>query len=333
MILRACEKEIIQSLNKKKIVHIPGPRQVGKTVLVQKIGNESGLKTFWLNGDDADTAAIFENATSTRLRLLFGNYELLIIDEAQRITNIGLTLKIIIDNIPNLKVLVTGSSAFELSDKINEPLTGRKIEIFLFPLSFAEMVNHTNLIEEKRLLEYRMIYGSYPEVITNPGDEKSVLKRLSDAYLYKDLLNFEKLKKSSVIVKLLQALALQLGNEVSYNEIGQIIGIDNQTVERYVDLLEKAYIIFRLQSFNRNIRTELKKSRKIYFYDNGIRNSLIANFNSLALRQDTGALWENYIISERRKYLSYNNIWANCYFWRTHAQQEIDYIEEREGIL
>ncbi len=333
MILRACEKEIIQSLNKKKIVHIPGPRQVGKTVLAQKIGNESGLKTFWLNGDDADTAAIFENATSTRLRLLFGNYELLIIDEAQRITNIGLTLKIIIDNIPNLKVLVTGSSAFELSDKINEPLTGRKIEIFLFPLSFAEMVNHTNLIEEKRLLEYRMIYGSYPEVITNPGDEKSVLKRLSDAYLYKDLLNFEKLKKSSVIVKLLQALALQLGNEVSYNEIGQIIGIDNQTVERYVDLLEKAYIIFRLQSFNRNIRTELKKSRKIYFYDNGIRNSLIANFNSLALRQDTGALWENYIISERRKYLSYNNIWANCYFWRTHAQQEIDYIEEREGIL
>ena len=333
MISRVCEKEIIQSLNKKKIVHIPGPRQVGKTTLIQKIGNESGLKVFWLNGDDADTASLFEKATSTKLRSLFGNSELLIIDEAQRITNIGLALKIIIDNIPNLKVLVTGSSAFELADNINEPLTGRKIEIFLFPLSFAEMVNHTNLLEENRLLEHRMIYGFYPEVVSNPGDEKNVLKRLSDAYLYKDLLSFERLKKSSVIVKLLQALALQLGNEVSFNELGQIIGVDNQTVERYIDLLEKAYIVFRLKSFRRNLRTELRKSRKIYFYDNGIRNSLIANFKPLAMRQDTGALWENYIISERRKYLSYNNIWANCYFWRTHAQQEIDYIEERDGIL
>lgn len=333
MISRYCEKIIIQSLNKKKIVHIPGARQVGKTMLIQKIGKESGLKTFWVNGDDADTASIFEHATSTKLRSIFGNSELLIIDEAQRITNIGLALKIIIDNIPNLKVLVTGSSAFELADKINEPLTGRKIEIFLFPLSYIEMVNHTNPIEENRLLEHRMIYGSYPEVVTNPGDEKNVLKRLFDAYLYRDLLNFEKLKKSSVIVKLLQALALQLGNEVSYNEIGQLVGLDNQTVERYIDLLEQAYIVFRLSSFNRNLRTELKKSRKIYFYDNGIRNSLIANFSPLALRQDTGALWENYIISERRKYLSYNNIWANCYFWRTHLQQEIDYIEECDGVL
>lgn len=333
MISRFCENEIIQSLNKKKIVHIPGPRQVGKTMLIQKIGNESGLKVFWLNGDDADTASIFENATSTRLRSIFGNSELLIIDEAQRITNIGLALKIIIDNILQLKVLVTGSSAFELADKINEPLTGRKIEIFLFPLSFAEMVKHTNWLEEKRLLEHRMIYGLYPEVVINPGDEKNVLKRLSDAYLYKDLLNFEKLKKSSVIVKLLQALALQLGNEVSYNEIGQLLGLDNQTVERYIDLLEQAYIIFRLPSFSRNLRTELKKSRKIYFYDNGIRNSLIANFSPLTLRQDTGALWENYLISERKKFLGYNNIWANCYFWRTHSQQEINYLEDRDGIL
>lgn len=333
MILRTCEKEIIQSLNKKKIVHIPGPRLVGKTMLIRKIGKELGLKTFWLNGDDADTPGIFANSTSTKLFSLFGSYELLVIDEAQRIENIGLALKIIIDNIPGLKVLVTGSSAFELADKINEPLTGRKIEIFLFPISFAEMVNHSNRIEEKRLLEHRMIYGSYPEVVTNPGDEKNILRRLSDAYLYKDLLNFEKLKKSSLIVKLLQALALQLGNEVSYSEIGQLIGADNQTVERYIDLLEKAYIIFRLQSFNRNLRTELKKSRKIYFYDNGIRNSLIANFQPLPLRQDTGSLWENYIISERKKYLSYNKVWSNCYFWRTHSQQEIDYIEDRDGVL
>jgi len=333
MILRFCEKEILQSLDKKKIVHIPGPRQVGKTMLVEKIGKELGLKTFWLNGDDADAATIFDNATSTKLRTIFGNSEFLIIDEAQRIPNIGLLLKIIIDNIPNLKVLVTGSSAFELADKINEPLTGRKIEIFLYPLSFAELVNHSNWLEEHRLLEHRMILGSYPEVVTNKGDERNVLKRLSDAYLYKDILSFEKLKKSSVIVKLLQALALQLGNEVSYYELGQILGVDNQTIERYIDLLEKTYIVFRLQSFSRNLRNELKKSRKIYFYDNGIRNSLIANFTPLKLRQDTGALWENYIISERKKYLSYNNIWANCYFWRTHSQQEIDYIEDFDGVL
>jgi predicted AAA+ superfamily ATPase len=333
MILRFCEKEILQSLDKKKIVHIPGPRQVGKTILVKKIGKESGLKIFWLNGDDADAATIFDNATSTKLRTIFGNSEFLIIDEAQRIPNIGLALKIIIDNIPNLKVLVTGSSAFELTDKINEPLTGRKIEIFLYPLSFAELVNHSNWLEERRLLEHRLIFGSYPEVVTNRGDEKTVLKRLSDAYLYKDILSFEKLKKSSVIVKLLQALALQLGSEVSYSELGQILGVDNQTVERYIDLLEKTYIVFRLQSFSRNLRNELKKSRKIYFYDNGIRNSLITNFTPLALRQDTGALWENYIISERKKYLSYNNIWTNCYFWRTHSQQEIDYIEDFDGVL
>jgi predicted AAA+ superfamily ATPase len=306
---------------------------VGKTMLVKKIADESGLKVFWLNGDDADTAGFFENATSTKLKSIFSIYELLVIDEAQRIENIGLGLKIIADNIPELKVLVTGSSAFELADKINEPLTGRKIEIFLYPLSFVEMVRHTSVLEENRLLEHRLIYGLYPEVVTNPGDEKEVLRRLSDAYLYKDLLNFEKLKRSSLIVKLLQALALQIGNEVSYNEIGQLIGADNQTVERYIDLLEKAYIVFRLQSFNRNLRTELRKSRKIYFYDNGIRNSLIANFQLLSLRQDAGALWENYVISERKKYLSYNNIWANCYFWRTHLQQEIDYLEERDGVL
>lgn len=333
MIERICEKEILLSIDKRKIVHIPGPRQVGKTMLIQKIGKESGLKVLWLNGDDADTMNLFVNPTSTKLRSIVGNYELLIIDEAQRITNIGLALKIIIDNIPNLKVLVTGSSAFELSDQISEPLTGRKIEIFLYPISFAEMINHTNLLEETRLLERRLIFGSYPEVIINKGDEKNVLKRLSDAYLYKDLLSFEKLKKSSVIVKLLQSLALQLGNQVSYNEIGQMIGVDNQTVERYVDLLEKAYVVFRLQSFSRNLRNELKKSRKIYFYDNGIRNALIANFSPLALRSDKGALWENYLISERKKYLGYNNIWANTYFWRTLAQQEIDYVEERDGKL
>ena len=212
-------------------------------------------------------------------------------------------------------MLVTGSSAFELADQINEPLTGRKIEIFLYPFSFAELVEHNNWIDETRMLEHRMIFGSYPEVITNAGDEKAVLKRLTDSYLYKDLLSFEKLKKSSVIIKLLQAVALQVGNQVSYNEIGQMIGIDNQTVERYIDLLEKAYIIFRLQSFSRNLRNELKKSRKIYFYDDGIRNALIANFNPLALRDDKGALWENYLISERKKYLDYNGIWVNTYFW------------------
>jgi len=203
----------------------------------------------------------------------------------------------------------------------------------LFPLSFEEMVNHHGILEEQRMLPVRLIYGYYPEIVTSKGNEKEVLKQLTDSYLYKDILMWQGIKKPEKLLKLLQALSLQLGSEVSYHEIGQTIGLDNETVEKYIQLLEKTFVIFRLSSLNRNLRKELKRSRKIYFYDNGIRNALIANFNQPELRQDIGALWENFLISERIKTLHYKKVWYNKYFWRTHDQQEIDYIEERDGVI
>ncbi len=247
--------------------------------------------------------------------------------------NIGLKLKLITDQLPEIQLLATGSSSFELANSVNEPLTGRKWEYKLFPLSFSELVDYNGLLEENRLLNHRLIYGSYPEVVMNQGNEKEILKQLSDSYLYKDILMWERIKKPERLMKLLQALALQAGSGISYNNLASFLEMDNQTVENYIQLLEQTYIIFRLPAFSRNHRKELKRSRKIYFYDNGIRNALIANFNLPELRSDIGSLWENYIISERMKYLHYHNIWANTYFWSTHDQQEIDYIKEKDGIL
>lgn len=333
MIPRSLETIIVENLNKGKIIHVPGPRQVGKTTLLKKIAEDYGQPVLWLNGDEADVKELFTDITSTRLAAIIGKYKLIFIDEAQRIRNIGIALKLLADNFKNIKVIATGSSAFELSDLINEPLTGRKIELFLFPLSFQEMVNYTSLLEEKRMLRHRLIYGYYPEVINTQGEEKETLQRLTDAYLYKDILSYEKIKRTSLIEKLLQALAFQIGNQLSYNEIGQTIGADNQTVEKYIGLLEKAYIVFTLTSLSRNLRNELKKSKKVYFYDNGIRNAIIRNFNPAELRQDTGALWENFLIAERFKVVNYKRMWINRYFWRTVAQQEIDYIEEYDGKL
>lgn len=333
MIPRILEHAIVLHFNKGKIIHIPGPRQVGKTTLIKEIIKKRPESSLWLNGDETDVRSMFINSTSSTIGKIIGNSNLVIIDEAQRIQNIGIALKIMVDNFPQVQVIATGSSSFDLANEINEPLTGRKTELFLFPLSFQEMVHYTGLIEEKRLLEHRMIYGYYPEVVTAVGNEKETLQRLTDAYLYKDLFAYERLKKTSLIEKLLQALALQVGNQISFNEIGQIIGADNQTVERYVDLLEQAYIVFTLKSLCRNLRNELKKSRKVYFYDNGIRNAIIRNFGPLNLRPDVGALWENFIISERFKATSYKRMWMNRYFWRTQAQQEIDYVEEMDGKL
>ncbi len=333
MIDRVLEKRIRANFGRGKIIHIPGPRQVGKTTLLKRIAKDAADDVLWLNGDESDVRELFSDPTSTRLQGIIGKNKLVIIDEAQRIQDIGLALKLIIDNFHGLQVIASGSSAFEMAERINEPLTGRKIEMFLYPLSFGEMAAHTSILEEKRMLEHRMIYGYYPEVVTSPAEEKEVLKRLTDAYLYKDVLAYEKLKKTNLIEKLLQALALQLGSQVSYNELGQLLGVDNQTIERYIHILEKAYVVFCLPSLSRNLRNELKKSRKVYFYDNGIRNALIRNFNPLALRQDTGALWENFLLSERMKFTDYKGIWMNRYFWRTRTQQEIDYIEEYSGKL
>ena len=332
MISRQLQQQITKRLGKGKIILLLGARQVGKTTLVQSIAQQADKPALWLVGDEPDVRAMLQNTTSTQLKSLIGKNQLVIIDEAQRIENIGITLKLIADHIKDVQVIATGSSSFELADKITEPLTGRKFEFLLYPLSVKELIDHFGLLEERRMLEHRMIYGMYPEVINHPGEEKDVLSELTNSYLYKDLLALEQVKKPVLLEKLLTALALQIGRQVSYHELGQLVGADNQTVERYIDFLEKAFIIFRLQALSRNLRNEIKKSRKVYFYDTGIRNAVIKKFQPLALREDTGVLWENFAIVERQKINHNSGRWVNHWFWRTHAQQEIDYIEEGEKM-
>ena len=332
MVSRLLEKNIKDNFFKGKAIIILGARQVGKTTLLKKIANNIE-NVLWLNADTFEVQTLLEEASSKRFMSIIKNNKIVIIDEAQRIKNIGLKLKIITDEFEAVQLIVTGSSSFDLSNEINEPLTGRKFEYKLFSFSFEEMVKHHGLFEELNLLEQRMIYGYYPDVVVSKDNKDDILKLLADSYLFKDILIWNKIKKSDKIIKLLQALAFQVGNQVSYNELGKIVGLNSETVESYVQLLEKSFIIFRHGTFSRNLRSELKKTRKIYFFDNGIRNAVINNFTAIELRNDKGALWENFIISERKKYLSYHKIYTNTYFWRTHAQQEIDYIEEREGNL
>ncbi|MDD3771127.1 MAG: ATP-binding protein [Weeksellaceae bacterium] len=332
MIRRILQNTIKEKFHSGKAIVLMGARQVGKTTLL-KDSIENPEDVLWLNGDEPDVLELFEKATSVRLKQFFGNKKIVVIDEAQRISDIGLKLKLITDSIPEIQLIATGSSSFELANRINEPLTGRKWEYKMFPVSFAEMVEHHGLLEEKRSLFHRLVYGSYPEVIMNLGKEKEILKQLTDSFLYKDILMLEQIKKPEKIVKLLQALAFQVGSQVSYSEIGQMIGLDSKTVEKYILVLEQSYVIFRLSSFSRNLRNELKNSKKIYFYDNGVRNALIADFSLAETRQDIGKLWENYLVSERIKKLDYQNIWTNYWFWRTKEQKEIDLIEESDGKI
>lgn len=332
MIKRTLESTITPLLGTRKAIIIMGARQVGKSTLLSTIlaGRNDVM---WLNGDDTDVQALFSQMTSTRIRTILASHRILVVDEAQRITDIGLRLKLITDQVPDVQVIATGSSSFELAGKINEPLTGRKREFRMFPVTFSEMVNHTNLIEELRLIPHRMVYGYYPEVVSSPGQERVVLKELADSYLYRDILSLEGINKPDKLVKLLQALAYQIGSQVSYNEVGQLVGLDSKTVERYIDILEKSYIIFRLGSFSRNLRNELKSSRKIYFWDLGIRNAVIGNLSQVESRTDVGALWENFVITERMKHLSYSGSFAQVWFWRTQQQKEIDLLEEEDGQL
>jgi predicted AAA+ superfamily ATPase len=331
-IKRILQKELLMKLHKSKAIILLGARQVGKSFLLNEIcGNFDNY--LWLNADEEKTRILFEDISTARLRTIIGQHKIIIVDEAQRIDNIGIKLKLITDQIKNVQLIATGSSSFDLANKINEPLTGRKVDFHLFPISFEEMVNHHGMLDEMNLLEHRLVFGYYPDVIKEKGNEQEVLNSLSNSYLYKDIFIWNKIKKSDKIVKLLQAIALQLGNQVSYNELGQIVGLDSQTIESYINILEQSFIIFRLSTFSRNLRNELKASRKIYFYDNGIRNAIISNYNPITLRNDAGALWENFLISERMKYTSYHKIYHNRFFWRTMAQQEIDYIEEREGKI
>lgn len=333
MIRRVLDNVVRDKLFKGKAIIIMGPRQVGKTTLLKQLFAGSDEDVLWLNGDEQDVRDLFENISSSRLKLIIGNKKVIIIDEAQHITDIGIKLKLITDQIPQVQLIATGSSSFELANLINEPLTGRKWEYKMLPLSFEEMVSDHGLLEEKRMLPHRMIYGYYPDVVVHPGLEESLLAQLSDSYLYRDILTLDRIKKSEKIVKLLQAIAFQIGSEVSYNELGQLCGLDSKTVEKYVILLEQSYILFRLSSFSRNLRNELKYSRKIYFFDNGIRNAVIGNFTQLESRTDAGALFENFVISERIKLLNYHAPFAQSWFWRTTAKQEIDYLEQQNGVL
>ena len=340
MIERLLYKTIENKLFVGKVIVLTGARQVGKTTLLKQIlRQKEGV--LWLNGDELQVQNLFANASADRLLSEFGDNKIVILDEAQRIENIGLRLKLIADSDSDIQVIATGSSAFELANKVNEPLTGRKWEYQMFPLSFGEMVAHHGKLKEMRMLPRRIIYGYYPEVVTNDGNEVvtndgnevEILKLLTDAYLYKDILSWESIKHPDKLQTLLRALAYQVGSQVSYNELSQMCSMDSKTVERYINLLEQCYIIFRLPSFSRNLRHELKSSRKIYFYDNGIRNALIADYRAPEVRQDIGALWENFVIAERMKSNGYYHRWVNCYFWRTKQQQEIDYLEEGGGKL
>ena len=333
MVNRLITSTIKQKFFRGKAIIVVGPRQVGKTTLLKMLANEYDRKILVWNCDEPDVRRKLAEPTSTMLGNETAGYDIVFIDEAQRVQNIGITLKLLIDNYPEKQVVVTGSSAIELSNSINEPLTGRKYEYVLFPFSVEELVKENGIQEERRLLERRLIYGAYPEVVNNPGEERETLTNLVSSYLYKDIFAFQDVRKPEIIEQLLQALALQVGSEVSFNELGRLLGMNSVTVQRYIDLLEKSYVIFHLRSFSRNVRSELKKSRKIYFCDNGVRNALIGDYKPLALRTDTGALWENYLISERMKHNAYNAFYGKSYFWRTQQQQEVDYIEDYDGVL
>lgn len=329
MIERMSAGKIRAAANSRKIVILLGARQVGKTTLLKSLFDSDSI--LWLNGDELDVQNLFETLSAQRFKVYLGTKKIVVIDEAQRISNIGLRLKVLADSLPDLQIFATGSSSFDFANNVNEPLTGRKRELHLFPLSFEELVNHSDLLTEKRMIPHRLVFGSYPEVVTSQGNEIEVLKELSQSYLYKDILTFEKIRRSDRLVKLLQALAWQIGSQVSYNELAQTCSMDAKTVEHYINILEQAFIVFRLGTFSRNLRNELKNSRKVYFYDNGIRNAIIANFSPIENRNDAGALWENYVISERIKKLSYDGSFTNSWFWRTKEQQEVDYIEEKDG--
>ena len=331
MINRTQQKEIDSYLFKGKAILLFGARQVGKTSLIKNtIRNYPHL---WLNGDEPDTNILLENITTDRLKALVGDKKILVIDEAQMVHNIGLLIKRMVDNFPEIQVIASGSSAFELADKTKESMVGRKEEMHLFPFSYQEMVHHTNFVEETRLVPHRLIYGYYPEVVNNPGKEEKILNDLVDGFLYKDILNLEGIKKSSTLQRLVQMLAHRIGSEIKYSSLANDLGINRLTVEKYIDILEKNFIVFSLNAFSKNQDNELKKGRKVYFWDNGLRNRIIKNFTPIELREDVGALWENFIISERKKKLSQENQYKDTFFWRNTQQAEIDYLEIKNNVI
>lgn len=331
MFARIISEALKKRFFKGKALILLGPRQVGKSTLIREL--LKGRDFVFVDGDNPDDRRLLESAGTSKIKLLAGNKNILFVDEAQRIPGIGLIAKIIIDQLPGIQVILSGSSALEIHDATQEPLTGRKFEYHLFPISWEELELSEGYAGALNQLEERLVFGMYPDVLNNRSDAPEILRNLCNSYLYKDVLSLSGIKKPELLEKLVKALALQLGNEVSYNELSKLLEIDKATVSRYLDLLEKAFIVFRLQSFSRNQRNEIRHNRKIYFYDNGIRNMVINNLNPLDMRTDKGALWENFLISERMKMQSYHQMYTSRYFWRTVQKQEIDLIEENGGRI
>ena len=333
MIRRKLDYSIEQQLFKGKAIILVGPRQVGKTTLLRELVARSDRRVLSLNCDEPETQAMLTNTNVAKLKGIIGDHKLVVIDEAQKVDNIGLTLKLIVDNIEGVQVVATGSSAFELRNRLNEPLTGRKFEYQMYPISCGEIIDTYGLLEERRTLENRLVYGSYPDIVTHPEAARRYLTDLTQSYLYKDILSLNDVRKPQLLDRLLQALAFQVGSEVSTNELARTLQTDNKTIDKYIDLLEKCYVIFRLGGLSRNLRTELKRAKKIYFYDNGVRNAIIQQFAPVQMRNDIGALWENFFIVERMKRNHYAGHYCNSYFWRTSLQQEIDLVEEADGAM
>lgn len=330
---RLLQPKIEAQLFKGKVIILYGARQVGKTTLIKEISKKYP-SALYLNCDEPDVRQALSGATSTVLKAYLGQAKLVFIDEAQRVRDIGLTLKLLVDTYPEIQVVATGSSSFELSNQVVEPLTGRSFEFYLYPLSVAELSQSSYTpLDWQRLLERRLLYGMYPAIVDGEGPVEDELKALARSYTYKDIVQFEGIRHPDVLEKLVSALALQVGSEVSYNELARMLGVNRVTIERYVTILEQAFIIFRLRPYSHNPRKELAKLRKIYFYDTGIRNALINNFSALNLRTDTGAMWENFWISERLKYNRNRGDDPASFFWRTYQGQEVDYVEARAGII
>ncbi|TAN58180.1 ATP-binding protein [Patescibacteria group bacterium] len=335
MIKRFYTGKINDLLEPNKVLVVYGPRQTGKTTLIQDFLRSYHGKTYSSTGENALLADILGYHDFTKIKSFFSGYDLIVIDEAQKIDHIGSALKIIVDQIPGIRVIATGSASFDLSNKIGEPLVGRQRQINLFPISAAETVSHFGGAYPQEHLEQFLIFGLYPEVLTAESTDKKRerLALLRDGYLYRDILEMENLRNSKKILDLLRLIAFQIGKEVSLQELGQTLGMSRATVERYLDLLEKTFVLINLRGFSRNLRSEISKTSRYYFYDVGIRNAVIDNFSPLNMRDDSGALWENFIFMERLKKRSYQKIYANMYFWRTWQQQEIDLVEERDGKI
>ena len=333
MIQRTLQKRLEKKIDYKKAILIFGPRQVGKTTLAKAFANNLQQEFEYFNGDSMITKSLWKNENIETLKQSFGSKKVVILDEAQMIEQVGLIAKQLIDAELGIQFIITGSSSLTIADKTQEPLTGRKWEYFLYPISCAELMAHQGIPAFLESIPQYLVYGMYPEVVTNMLDAKEILTNIASSYLYKDVLALVGLKRPQLLEKILKALALQVGSEVSLNELASLVSADVKTVDTYIYLLEQVFVVFRLGTISKNERNEISTKKKIYFYDNGIRNALLGNFAPMATRQDVGALWENFLMNERKKLLNYNGFHGRTYFWRNKQQAEVDYVEEIDGKI